>query len=137
MVFEESITVLGGRALLWFFRWLAADPLQHGHRVLALIDSVALAFCVAKMRSGTFSMLQICRRLADLRFATGIRPYTRWLTSEKNAADKASRVYMNDSLFADAVDRMHSRLALVPHQSGLVQPSWLSHLRNARVSSRW
>ena len=79
------------------------------------VDNFSLAFTIAMMRSSSFSLLQVARRVGALRFATRIIPAVRWLASEWNVADAPSRIYiyiyMNEQLYQQAVDRMQTRVA--------------------------
>ena len=75
------------------------------------VDNFSLAFTIAKMRSSSFSLLQVARRVGALRFASRIIPALRWLASECNVADPPSRIYINEQLYQQAVDRMQTRVA--------------------------
>lgn len=64
---------------------------HHGKRLLGLTDSMPLAIAVAKGRSSTPSLRQPCRSISALQLASGCVWNLRWLPSEFNPADDASR----------------------------------------------
>ena len=88
---EDRIEILEGWALLSGLKWVAADPRNHGQRISFLIDSMTLLGAVAKGRSSTRRLNRICKRVAAILLATGIRPVWVWVESEFNPADAPSR----------------------------------------------
>ncbi|CAK0858696.1 unnamed protein product, partial [Prorocentrum cordatum] len=63
----------------------------HHHRMLCLVDNLALALAVGKGRSGSPHLVRALRRLSGVTLARGLRLLVRWVPSERNVADKPSR----------------------------------------------
>ncbi|CAK0911449.1 unnamed protein product [Prorocentrum cordatum] len=64
----------------------------HHHRVVCIVDNLALALSLGKGRSGSRHLLRALRRIAGVALACGLRLLVRWVPSERNVADKPSRV---------------------------------------------
>ena len=62
-----------------------------GKRALFLCDSMVVTLASAKVRSSAAALVQVMRRTAALLLATGISLRVRWLPSERNPSDAASR----------------------------------------------
>ena len=63
----------------------------HGSLVLELLDARAAIGALAKGRSSAWPFLRILRRVAALSIATGMDFCPRWISSEEQPADAASR----------------------------------------------
>ena len=63
----------------------------HGSLLLELLDARAALGALAKGRSSAWPFLRILRRVAALSFATGLEFCPRWISSEEQPADAASR----------------------------------------------
>ena len=88
---QEHINVLEGRALCYGINRLARRSSNLGKRVLMLCDSMVVTLATSKGRSSAGSLVQVMRRIAALLLATGISLHVRWLPSERNPSDAASR----------------------------------------------
>jgi hypothetical protein len=88
---DSHINTFELRAMLTAVRWLASRPGLRGTRVLLLSDSAVCVAAVAKGRSSSFALLRILRQLTATLFASNIALWPRWLPSERNPADEASR----------------------------------------------
>ena len=62
-----------------------------GTRALILCDRVVVVFATSKGRSSAAALIQTMRRIAALFLGTGICLRLRWLPSERNPSDAASR----------------------------------------------
>ncbi|CAK0838468.1 unnamed protein product, partial [Prorocentrum cordatum] len=63
----------------------------HHHRVVCIVDNLALALSLGKGRSGSRHLLRALRRIAGAALACGLRLLVRWVPSERNVADRPSR----------------------------------------------
>ena len=91
MRYPEHITLLEGRGVLAGVRHKLRCTRSFGRRHVHLNDNLATVLIADKGRSSSFAMLRVCRRLAALILASGIALTTRWIPSELNVADHASR----------------------------------------------
>ena len=91
MQHPEHITLLEGRGVVAALRHKFRSVHEFGRKHLHLNDNMSVVLMCSKGRSGAFSMLRVCRRLAALLLATDSLLVTRWIPSEKNIADRASR----------------------------------------------
>jgi len=73
------------------FEYAARRVDLHGTLQLALLDARAALGALAKGRSSAWSFLRILRRVTALSIATGIEWCPRWISSEEQPADAASR----------------------------------------------
>jgi len=71
--------------------WSARKVANHGGRQLLLLDARAALGAWAKGRSSSWPFLRVLRRVAALSLATGIEWIVRWVASEDQPADAASR----------------------------------------------
>eukprot|EP00972_Heterocapsa_arctica_P065893 9723637-Heterocapsa_arctica.AAC.1 len=67
-------------------------------RHLALGDSMTAILALQKGRASHFGLLSICRRQLALCVAGDGQPYWRWLASELNPADWASRRFEREAI---------------------------------------
>ena len=63
----------------------------HGFLLLELLDARAALGSLAKRRSSAWPFLRILRRVTALSIATGLEFCPRWISSEEQPADAASR----------------------------------------------
>ena len=91
MQYSEHITLLEGRGVVAALRHKFRSATEFGRSHLHLNDNMAIALLMSKGRSGHYSMLRICRRVACLLLATDSSLAVRWVPSESNIADKPSR----------------------------------------------
>ena len=87
----EHITLLEGRSVVAAMRHKLRSSSQFGFKHLRVTDNMSVVLLCSKGRSSTFGMLRVCRRLACLLLATDSFLQVRWVPSELNVADKASR----------------------------------------------
>ena len=91
MQHAEHITLLEGRGVVAALRHKFRATQQFGMKHLHFTDNMSVVLLCSKGRSGTFGMLRVCRRLACLLLATDSALQVRWVPSERNVADSASR----------------------------------------------
>lgn len=91
MHYNEHIALLEGRGVIAALRHKLRSCQEFGHKHLHFCDNMGMTLLLAKGRSGTFSMLRICRRVASLLLATDCFLAVRWIPSELNMADGPSR----------------------------------------------
>ena len=91
MRIAEPITILEARGVIAAVRHKCRAVRSFGKRHLHLNDNLANVLCLEKGRSSSFSMLRACRRLCALLVAANCSVHHRWVPSELNPADHASR----------------------------------------------
>ena len=91
---KEHITALEGRAAVWSLRRRLRRVGAQGRRCVHLVDNLGLAFVLSKGRSSRAALRGICRQWCALSLAGQLRPSVRWIASERNPTDGASRLYM-------------------------------------------
>ena len=87
----EHNNILEARAALAALRHASRVRENWGTRVLFFTDSLVTLGAFSKGRSSVHALLQLCRRVAAISLATGIRPAWRYVPSELNFADGPSR----------------------------------------------
>jgi hypothetical protein len=87
----EDIMTLEGRGVVAGVRSQLRKCSNHGCRLLHLTDNLGLALLITKGRSTSYSLLRIVRRLSALCLAADCALVTRWIPSERNPSDAASR----------------------------------------------
>ena len=90
--FSEYIGVREGRAVMWALRRLAKQFLNLRWRHCGLLHIFAVCCAVTQGRHD-YCILQLCRVMAALSFATEIILCFRWVPSERNPAGASSRVF--------------------------------------------
>eukprot|EP00971_Amphidinium_carterae_P257705 5115402-Amphidinium_carterae.1 len=80
-------------------KYVTSNPELHGHRVLCLSDNFSVACSLAKGRSTSGPLLQVCRRISALALASRILLAVLWLPSEGNPADLPSRARCHAGAF--------------------------------------
>ena len=88
---REHINLLEAEALSKMVRTLVKDPRCHGHDMLCLCDSQVVVAVLAKGRSSSMALLRKVRRINALLLATRVELQLRWVPSEQNPSDGASR----------------------------------------------
>ena len=88
---SDHITLKEGKAFILGMRRVTRNSALRGHRILYLVDNLALAMSLSKGRSHNFGMLRVCQQYAALALATNTSVRVRWVPSELNLADGPSR----------------------------------------------
>ena len=91
MQYPEHITLLEGRGVIAAMRHKFRSSQQFGRKHLHFTDNMGVVLLCSKGRSNAFGMLRVCRRLTCLLLATDSFLQVRWVPSERNVADQASR----------------------------------------------
>jgi hypothetical protein len=89
---SEHINVLELRAILLALHWLLSYPSSHFSRVYLLVDSAVALFSLWKGRSSSPRLLLILRKVNVLLMSSGISLLTGWLPTDRNPADRPSRL---------------------------------------------
>lgn len=79
------------RVIAAVLRRLSFQPQHWGKRILIFTDSLAALGAAHKGRSSAYPMLRICRTIAALGFALGLKVVARYVESERNLSDGPSR----------------------------------------------
>ena len=131
MQMPEHITLLEGRAVVGSLRHKFRSVSEFSKKHLHLNDNMSVCLMCSKGRSGAYSMLRVCRRICCLLLATDSLLSVRWIPSEKNVADRASRRWEHLRRFdASSRSKQQTRLQEVeaacyptwPLQSGASDP---------------
>ena len=88
---EEHIAMLEGRAGLISVRRTCQSLLNRGKRHLELGYNLGMLLGMSKGRADKFGLLMLCRKNAALTAAMDMAIRWRWIPSEINIADTASR----------------------------------------------
>ena len=88
---KESVHIKEARAVVWGAKHLSRDAKAHGKRYVFLCDNMSVVLAFEKGRCSDPSLLSLCRRLAALSLACRLTFRLRWIPSEGNPSDKASR----------------------------------------------
>ena len=91
MVIPEHITLLEGRGVVAALRHKLRSKHEFFKRHLHFNDNMGVVLLCSKGRSNSYPMLRVARRIACLCLAADISLSVRWIPSELNIADKASR----------------------------------------------
>ena len=89
----EGIAILEARAVLAAVRRLAQTRWGHDIRHVHLCDNMGVVLSICRSRSKDYSMLAVIRRINAYLLARNIRLIVRWIPSELNSADEASRIF--------------------------------------------
>ena len=87
----EPITVLESRGVVAAIQHKCRSARNFNKRHLHLNDNLANVLCCEKGRSASFHMLSACRKLCALLVAANCSVHHRWIPSELNPSDHASR----------------------------------------------
>ena len=88
---EEPVVILEARSAVFAVRNLLRRPECRGCRVLILCDSLSVVMAVSKGRSSSRGLQRAARQIAALSLAANSVLCWRWIDSEANPADAASR----------------------------------------------
>eukprot|EP00435_Cladocopium_sp_Y103_P020803 s2513_g5.t1 len=88
---KQHITLKEGKAFILGVRRITRNSRLRGHKILYLVDNLALALAISKGRAHDFGMLRICQQYAALSLASNVFVRVRWVPSEFNPADGPSR----------------------------------------------
>ena len=88
---KEHCNVLEARTAVSAVKHLTRSQSGWMKRHLALSDSQATIGAFCKGRSSARSFVSLCRRLAAMKFATGVSCYWRYIETWRNASDGPSR----------------------------------------------
>ena len=91
MQYPEHITLLEGRGFVAALRHKLRACRSFGKRHLHLGDNLGMVLLAEKGRSNAYGLLRVCRRLCALALAADCNFIYRWIPSELNVADHASR----------------------------------------------
>jgi hypothetical protein len=89
--FPEHINSLECRAVNTAVKWVLSRPCGLNSTVVILSDSSVVVGAVSKGRSSSYQILTRLRSLSAMILAAGIRLDLRWIPSNDNPADYASR----------------------------------------------
>eukprot|EP00971_Amphidinium_carterae_P351583 6492174-Amphidinium_carterae.1 len=95
--YDEPIHLLEARALLLAVKRMTRERNTSGHECLLLSDSMCCALAFSKGRCGSAPLLGVCRKKASFCLASNLLVHVRWVASEHNWADKASRRHLTES----------------------------------------
>ena len=90
--FQENILATEARALVWAIRRLCRSTKFHNVRLLFLVDNLPLVLAMTKGRAASQLLTTPLRQICALSIASGSPFVSRWIASERNPADKPSRV---------------------------------------------
>ena len=89
---DEHINKLELHALITCIRWVLSYPHAFSSsRLLCLVDSAVVYYCVRKGRSNSSELIILLRRLAALVLSSGLVLLPIWVPSHLNPADAPSR----------------------------------------------
>ena len=88
---KESQVILEGKAAVWTMKHLTRSLSNFGRRHVMIGDALSIVLALTKGRSSVARMLKLTRIWAAFALASGIQATVRWVPSERNAADSASR----------------------------------------------
>ena len=91
MNIPEHITILEGRGFVASLRHKLRAARSFSKSHLHLGDNLGMILSAEKGRSNAYGLLRVCRRLCSLALASDCHFSYRWIPSEKNVADHASR----------------------------------------------
>lgn len=136
---QENIILTEARALLLGIRHKLRSAKAFAKRHTFLVDNLPLALAASKGRAGSPNLAPVLRSIAAHSLASGARFAVRWLPSEFNPADAASRgkqeVLNDDAKLADhARHENHGRdahLGAVDREASLA--ACCSDMRSART----
>ena len=91
--FPEHITLGEGDAANWGLEERLKRPAEFACRFLHLLDSAALTGALRKGRSPSRKLNMRCRKAGAIQLAGGLEGFWGWFRSERNPADRPSRIY--------------------------------------------
>lgn len=90
---REPVHLIEARSVLAAFKHRCRDSNRHGRRIVVLNDNMGFVLAAQKGRCTSYSLLRLLRRLAAHSLVTGCKLSVRWVPSELNVADQASRAW--------------------------------------------
>lgn len=93
MHFKEHITLLEGRATIQSIRHITRSIQNFNQRHLHLGDNLGMVLAFDRGRAKSVPLLLCCRKACAYSVASGCLFSHRWIPSEHNAADSASRFW--------------------------------------------
>ncbi|CAK0874266.1 unnamed protein product, partial [Prorocentrum cordatum] len=95
---REAIHCLAAASVCWAARRIAKRARRRGRRHLVLGDNMSVTLALAKGRAAHHRLLLACRAIFAVSVAADIRLHRRWLPSEWDPSDQASRRYQPPGL---------------------------------------
>eukprot|EP00438_Fugacium_kawagutii_P013651 Skav213124 [mRNA] locus=scaffold107:139529:142876:+ [translate_table: standard] len=127
---KEHITLLEGRATVQSIRHKLRSTKNFGKRHVHLGDNLGMVLAFDRGRAKSVPLLICCRRAAAYSFASGCLFHHRWLPSEWNQADGASRKW-EDSRNKERLSKAEIKMAT----SELIYPT--GSTRGTNALRRW
>ena len=91
---EEAMVVLEGRSVVHAIKHICRSTSNQHHRHLILSDNLSAVLALMKGRSSSRGLLRVCRQFCALTLACDLGVAIRWLPSEANPSDPASRFHI-------------------------------------------
>ena len=91
----EHIHLKEMRAVIWALKHDSRQTRNHDQRRLHLCDNLSIVLALEKGRCSDPALLVLCRRFASFALACGVRYRIRWIPSEGNPSDDASRWWLS------------------------------------------
>ena len=104
----EDISVLEIRTVVRAAFDLLKYEHMHRHRLLFLGDNMGVVLACCRSRARSFRFIVQLRKLASLSFIMGVKISFRWIPSELNSSDLASRVFEEGPLKYDILEHLDS-----------------------------
>ena len=104
----EDISVLEIRTVVRAAFDLLKYEHMHRHRLLFLGDNMGVVLACCRSRARSFRFIVQLRKLASFSFIMGVKISFRWIPSELNSSDLASRVYEEGPLKYDILEHLDS-----------------------------
>ena len=120
--FKEPIHNIEARSVLAAVKHRARDSRRHGRRILVLNDNLGVVLSMQKGRAANYGLLRIIRRVSAHLLASGIRLSCRWLPSEWNLADEASRFWEDERRREEGQAKKEKSRGFHPCSSARLQP---------------
>ena len=117
--FKEPIHLIEARGVLAAIKHRAREWQRHGTRILVLNDNLGVVLSIQKGRSSSYPLLRLIRRISAHCLAANTRLVCRWIPSELNTADHASRVCERERKEGDASESGWKREAKKKRGEGL------------------
>ena len=89
----DHITIGESRTVVRLLRRVGAWPQLHGQTFITLQDNRPTACSMAKGRSPSYQLNRVLRQKAAVCLAAQLRVFLPWVESQKQPADKSSRIW--------------------------------------------